>query len=296
MTRYSISHVTTYSYARAVTASYGTHYLHPRELDWQSCASAAVTISPEPADLSHHPDAYGNTKTFFQVTEPHTELVITARSEVEVRAPAMINTAASWEQARPGARSERPNAWRAVELTLDSPLIDLSESVRAYASASFPQRRPVVEAVTDLMSRIHADFEYRSGSTTVTTRVAEVLARRQGVCQDFAQLMVACLRSMGLAGRYVSGYLATRPRPGQPRLVGVDASHAWVGCWLPGDDPAAPDHWLYLDPTNNRLIEESHATLAWGRDYGDVTPVRGVIYTTSSTSSLKVAVDMVSTD
>lgn len=307
MTRFALRHVTTYAYAKAVTASYGTHYLHPRELDWQHCAATSVTISPEPADLSHHLDAYGNTKTFFQVTEPHTELVITAATELEVRIPPMITTTVPWERARPSERTDRPEAWRAVEFTLESPLIDVSEPVRAYARASFPAGRPAVETLTHLMTRIHTDFEYRSGSTTVTTRVAEVLARRQGVCQDFAQLMVACLRSMGLAGRYVSGYLATRPPPGGPRLVGADASHAWVSCWLPADDPADTDglddrgapatgRWLHLDPTNNRLIDESHATLAWGRDYGDVTPVRGVIYTTSSSSSLDVAVDMVSLD
>lgn len=293
MTRYAIRHVTTYAYAKPVTASYGTHFLRPRDTDWQRCEESAVSVSPDPADLTSHPDAFGNTKTFFQVTRPHTELVITASAQVEVHDPEPVTTQIPWEQARPTTRTDRPDAWRAVELTLESPLIDLAQPVHDYARVSFVPGRPAVEALTDLMRRIHTDFEYRSGSTTVTTRVTEVLARRQGVCQDFAQLMLACVRTVGLAGRYVSGYLATRPPPGLPRLIGAEASHAWVSCWLPGDTATEPGRWLHLDPTNNRLAGATHATLAWGRDYGDVTPVRGVIYTTSASSSLKVAVDMV---
>jgi transglutaminase-like putative cysteine protease len=144
--------------------------------------------------------------------------------------------------------------------------------------------------VTELMHRVYADFTYKSGSTTVSTRVAELLEKRTGVCQDFTHFMVSGLRSLGLAGRYVSGYLATRPPPGKPRLVGADASHAWVGCWIPGNG------WMYLDPTNNRLIDASHATVAWGRDYADVTPVKGVIFTEAKKSKMKVSVDMAPLD
>ena len=136
------------------------------------------------------------------------------------------------------------------------------------------------------MHRVHADFAYKSGSTTVSTRVAELLERRTGVCQDFTHVMVAGLRSLGLAGRYVSGYLATRPAPGRQRLVGADASHAWVGCWVPGAG------WLYLDPTNDRLTDASHTTVAWGRDYADVTPVKGVIFTEAKSSRMTVGVDV----
>ena len=136
------------------------------------------------------------------------------------------------------------------------------------------------------MHRVYADFTYKFGSTSVSTKVSDLLRNRTGVCQDFSHFMVSGLRSLGLAGRYVSGYLATRPPPGKPRPIGADASHAWVACWVPGSG------WLNLDPTNNRVIDESHATVAWGRDYGDVPPVKGVIFTEAKTSKMKVSVDM----
>jgi transglutaminase-like putative cysteine protease len=136
------------------------------------------------------------------------------------------------------------------------------------------------------MHRVHSDFTYRSGSTTISTRVRDLLERKMGVCQDYAHFTVACLRSLGLAGRYVSGYLATVPPPGKERVVGADASHAWIGVWIPGAG------WLYLDPTNNRVTDVSHATVAFGRDYSDVPPVKGVIFTESKKSKMKVGVDM----
>jgi transglutaminase-like putative cysteine protease len=164
--------------------------------------------------------------------------------------------------------------------------VEIPPEIAEYARSSFSPGRPIGEAAVELMQRVNSDFTYKSGSTTVSTKVSELLRNRTGVCQDFSHVLVSALRSLGLAARYVSGYLATRPAPGRPRLVGADATHAWVGCWIPGAG------WLYLDPTNRRVIDESHATVAWGRDYGDVPPVKGVIFTEAKKSSMKVSVDM----
>ncbi len=287
-TTYRIQHSTTYDYDAEVTGSYGQFHLRPRDLPWQRCVAHEIKIDPEPTDLFRHTDLYGNTKSYFHVVRPHTRLEVTAISVVELEAPAYDEAAlaAPWEAARALERLDVAEAWQAADYVFASPMVDIPPGVREYASASFPAGRSVGEAATELMHRIHADFTYKAGSTTVSTRVAELLERRTGVCQDYTHFMVSGLRSLGLAGRYVSGYLATRPPPGKERLVGADASHAWVGCWVPGAG------WLYLDPTNNRLTDASHATVAWGRDYADVTPVKGVIFTEAKSSKMDVSVDM----
>ena len=290
--RYRVRHTTTYTYDDEVTDSYGVFHLRPRDLDWQRCETHEVSIDPAPSDLSGHVDLYGNQKSYFHVVAPHTELVVTATSLIEVEAPVYTEDALErpWEECRPlvpgTVAAADPEAWRATDFVFASTMVDIPPGVQDYARRSFTPGRPVGEAVTELMHRVFDDFTYKSGSTTVSTRVAELLENRTGVCQDFAHVMVAGLRSLGLGGRYVSGYLATRPPPGKPRLVGADASHAWVGCWIPGNG------WMYLDPTNNRLIDASHATVAWGRDYADVTPVKGVIFTEAKSSTMKVSVDM----
>lgn len=288
MSRYRIEHSTTYTYDAPVTASYGGFHLRPRDLAWQRCLAHRVQIDPEPAQVSGHDDVYGNVRSSFHVVTPHTRLQVTAVSDVEVidneLDPDRLGLA--WERARPAERPDQPDAWRAEDFTFASPMVDLAPEVRTYGEVSFPPGRPLGEAASELMHRVHTDFTYKSGSTTVATRVAELLERRMGVCQDFAHVMIACFRSLGLAGRYVSGYLATRPPPGRPRLIGADASHAWAGCWVPGAG------WLYLDPTNDRLADHSHATVAWGRDYSDVPPVQGVIFTEAKESTMQVSVDM----
>jgi len=288
MTRYRIQHTTTYTYESDVTGSYGQFHLRPRDLDWQHCLDHEVVISPEPADLFRHEDVYGNTKTYYHVLTPHTQLVITGTSIVEIsdRELDSDRLGLPWESARPALAVEAPDSWRATDFTFTSPMIDVPDGVSAYAATSFTPGRAIGEAAIDLMHRVHSDFTYKSGSTTISTRVRDLLERKMGVCQDYAHFTVACLRSLGLAGRYVSGYLATVPPPGKERVVGADASHAWVGVWIPGTG------WLYLDPTNNRLTDVSHATVAFGRDYSDVPPVKGVIFTESKKSKMKVGVDM----
>jgi transglutaminase-like putative cysteine protease len=288
VTTYHIEHLTTYTYDSDVTGSYGQVHLRPRDLPWQTCIANEITIDPEPADLFRHVDLYGNTKSYFHVVQPHTRLVVTSTSVVDVDVNKLDPSALDvpWEQALPHSRSDDPEAWEATDFTFPSPYVEIPPPIEDYARPSFAAGRAIGEAVLDLMHRIHEDFAYKAGSTTLSTKVSDLLATRTGVCQDFAHLMVASLRSLRLAGRYVSGYLATGPGPGKPRRVEDAASHAWVGCWIPGAG------WLYLDPTNDRLIDDSHATLAWGRDYGDVTPVRGVIFTEAKKSRMEVSVDM----
>jgi len=205
--------------------------------------------------------------------------------EVAAIAPERYRTGsagAPWEIARPvGA-----DAALATEFTLDLQKPEITDAVHAYAAPSFTPGRPLIDVLRDLSSRIFTDFTYRSGSTTVSTRVAEVLAAREGVCQDFARLAIACLRANGLAASYVSGYLATDPPPGKERMVGVDATHAWAAVWTP------QNQWLALDPTNNQLIDERYVVVGFGRDYADVPPLRGIIYTDSESSAIEVSVDV----
>ncbi len=183
-------------------------------------------------------------------------------------------------------RDDVADAWQAQDFVLASSLADQTAAARAYAAESLTPGRPVGEAVTDLMHRIHADFTYDKTATTVSSTVDDIFAKRAGVCQDFAHLTLACLRTYGLAVRYVSGYLATTPPPGKERMVGADATHAWAAVWIPDGG------WLAVDPTNDQWVDERYVTVAWGRDYADVPPVKGVIFTEAKTSNLKVEVDV----
>jgi transglutaminase-like putative cysteine protease len=285
--RYAVLHRTRYDYDDVVTSSYGRCYLQPRDLPGQRVLSSEVDIDPEPADRSTGVDVYGNNDCYFHVRAPHRRLEVTGRSVVEVdpvdtalvESPAAL---APWESARP----DGPSGARAVEFRLDLYPPEITGAVSDYAAEIFTPGRPLIEAVTTLTTRIFRDFTYRSGSTAISTRVDTVMARREGVCQDFARVAIACLRSQGLAARYVSGYLATDPPPGRERIFGADASHAWAAVWLPGD------RWIAFDPTNDKLVDERHVTLAWGRDYDDVPPLRGVIYTESRKSKIEVSVDV----
>lgn len=286
--RYQVSHRTIYSYDEDVSDSLGIAYLVPRELPWQHLVSRALVLAPAPLDQSEDLDYYGNTVTYFQVTEPHQVLDILATSQVEVSTPVHSAEvlATSWEQARPAARPDVEDAWQALDFALPSSLADQTDQAYAYAAESLVPGRPVGEAVVEVMQRIHADFAYDKTATTVTTTVGDIFDKRAGVCQDFAHLTLACLRSHGLAVRYVSGYLATTPPPGKDRVVGADATHAWASVWIPGDG------WLALDPTNDQLAGDRYVTVAWGRDYSDVPPVKGVIFTEAKSSTLKVEVDV----
>lgn len=295
--RYRVWHRTTYTYDDDVTNSLGIAYLTPRELPFQQVRERSLQVTPA-TEVRDDVDVHGNTASYFQVVTRHRELDVYAESVVDVVPPTYDAAvlAQPWEDARPGSRPESPDAWEAWEYALPSSLADQGPDVHAYVAASLTPGRPVGEAVTDLVRRIHADFAYDPAATTVSSTVADLMAERAGVCQDFAHLTLAGLRSHGLAVRYVSGYLATTPPSGRERLVGADASHAWSAVWVPGPPDAeggrGPGTWLAVDPTNDTWADDRYVTVAWGRDYADVTPLKGVIYTEASSSRLKVAVDV----
>jgi transglutaminase-like putative cysteine protease len=287
---YRISHRTTYGYDDDVGESFGRAHLLPRDRPGQTCLDAQVTVTPRPAELREHTDWFGNRATYFAVTQRHRQLSVLAESTVAVdERPARAATP-PWEAVRDRLRGATdPLLLDARVYTLPSPRLPVHADVAAYARASFPAGRPVAEAAADLCGRIHRDFRYVTGSSTVGSTVPELLDRGAGVCQDFAHLAVAGLRAMGLAARYVSGYLETTPPPGQPRMVGADASHAWVSVCTGTD-------WLDLDPTNDQLADASYVELAQGRDYADVPPLKGVIFADSTESGMDVAVDMIRVD
>lgn len=294
MTSYVVTHRTTYSYDEDVTDSLGVAHLVPRALPWQDVASSIVTVDPAPGDLTHDTDHYGNTATYFQVTHDHRRLEVTAVSEVTVATPSYDDAAlaAPWELARPLVAPRTPGAWRATDFALPSTAVERVPQARSYAAESMRPGRPIADAASELVHRIHADFDYDQKATTVTSTVPEIFEKRAGVCQDFAHLAIACLRSHGLAARYVSGYLSTDPPPGKERIVGADASHAWIAVWVPAADGLSDGAWLALDPTNDQAANDRYVTVAWGRDYGDVTPVKGVIFTEAKRSTLRVSVDV----
>ena len=290
--RHRVTHRTEYRYSDVVTSSYGRGFLTPRDSLRQRCIAHRLDIDPAPADSSTSRDGYGNISSYFHVTEPHRTLTITSDSIVDVYppAPGLLTSGPAlqpWEAARPtGVRGAL-----ATDFTLDLNPPEITDEVREYAAPSFVPERALVEVLRDLASRIYTDFTYRSGSTTVSTGVNEVLSAREGVCQDFARLAIACLRANGLAASYVSGYLATDPPPGKDRMIGVDATHAWAAVWTPQDP--GQFQWLGLDPTNDQMVDQRYIIVGRGRDYADVPPLRGIIYTNSEKSVIKVAVDVV---
>lgn len=290
--RYRVTHRTEYHYSDVVSSSYGRGYLTPRDSLRQRCVAHELIIDPTPTDSSTSRDMYGNISSYFHVTEPHRALTITSDSIVDVapHAVGMYDSGvalAPWEDSRPSGG----NGALAVDFTLDLTTPEITDEVREYAAPSFEPGRPLVEMLRDLASRIFHDFTYKSGSTTVSTRVNEVLAAREGVCQDFARLAIACLRANGLAACYVSGYLATDPPPGKDRMIGIDATHAWASVWTPKQP--GKFEWLGLDPTNDQLVDQRYIVVGRGRDYADVPPLRGIIYTNSKRSTIDVAVDVV---
>jgi transglutaminase-like putative cysteine protease len=286
-----VTHRTEYVYESVVSSSFGEAHLAPRELPHQRCGPAQIRITPEPSEQRERVDYFGNRSTYFAVLRPHTKLIVTSTSEVEVTPPpATLPLLAdqSWEVVRDRLRRDlSDDVVAAREYVLDSPLTPVTDAVRAYAAPSFPAGRPISAAIADLTTRINHDFAYKPGVTTVTTTLDELMELREGVCQDFAHLAIACTRSVGLAARYVSGYLETDPPPGRPKLQGADVSHAWMDVYLPDAG------WIGVDPTNDQMVSDRYVTTAWGRDYGDVPPLKGVIYTEGSRNELTVQVDVV---
>jgi len=272
---YRIEHDTRYVHAAPVSMSQHVAYLAPRRLARQTVHEYALDVDPGPADQVQRIDYYGNAVTQFTILRRYTELRVRATSLVEVRpADSAIDPDASpaWEEVRAlGAFRRGARADDAAQFRFASPYVQPAEDLAAFARPSFSPGRPLLAAAIELMQRIHDEFQFDPGATTITTPVSRVLAERHGVCQDFAHLQIACLRSLGIAARYTSGYLLTDPPPGSPRLIGADASHAWLSVCCPRHG------WVDLDPTNAVLPGVRHVTIAWGRDYGDVSPLRGVV-------------------
>jgi transglutaminase-like putative cysteine protease len=297
---YRVVHRTEYVYDDEVTASFGRAHLTPRDVPGQWTRQARLEVHPTPDLVTEAEDFFGNLTAYVEVHTRHDRLEVTAISEVVVDRPAPDLASIdswTWERARdavpdwptagPGAPPGTVDPVAARGFLLPSPQVAFEDGVAGFAAGVFTPARPVGEAVRALVSRIHDEFAYRPGVTSVTTPLRDVLIRREGVCQDFAHLAVACLRCVGLPARYVSGYLETQPPPGKPKLQGADASHAWASVLLPELG------WVDVDPTNDRIVDDDYVVTAWGRDYTDVPPLKGVIFTESKKSRLKVAVDVI---
>ncbi|MFZ4289043.1 transglutaminase family protein [Variovorax sp. HJSM1_2] len=283
-----ITHETHYDYSPMVDTAEHMVHLRPLSNHHQQLVSHTLKVLPLPAQIHHSLDVFGNERAFISLQSPHESLTVVAQSKVLTRAPSAVKSDMSWEDVRERFRYRAGAEYNpAAEFAFASPYVPRHADFTAYARPSFAPGRPLLEATHDLMERIYTDFTYESNSTEVNTPAVEALALRKGVCQDFAHIMVACLRMLGLPARYVSGYMLTQPPPGQPRLIGSDASHAWASVYVPD----APEglNWCDFDPTNNRQPGEDYVTLATGRDFSDISPMRGVIHGGAS-HSLNVAV------
>jgi len=278
MRQYRVEHATTYRYSDPVMLSHQQLHLAPRLLDYQRIHEHEIVIKPAPTQQRNIIDAFGNPVTEIAIEAAHTRLEIVARTTLAVMQRPMIDPTQSpaWETVREAlgyraAWHPEPAILEATQFLFESPYARVKRTLRTYASDCFVPGRPILTAATELMQKIHSEFKFDAAATNVTTPVMKFFEQKRGVCQDFTHVMISCLRSTGLAARYTSGYLLTRPAPGKPRRVGADASHAWVSLFIPGSG------WVDLDPTNNLLPSLEHITIGWGRDFADVTPLRGVI-------------------
>lgn len=287
MTDYSVRHRTTYRYMQDV--SYSRHLLHlaPRETKTQRLAAFRLSVAPTPDQHLSRRDFFGNPVDWLALDEPHAEVEVIAESRVAALAPRARDPAASqpWEAARTQLEAAAPAAGDVVQYVFDSPQTAFTVDLASYARRSFTPGRPVLAAALELMTRIHDDFRYDTTVTDAATPVDRVFEIRAGVCQDLAHVGIAALRALGLPARYVSGYLLTKPPPGRERLLGADASHAWFAVWAP------PFGWVDLDPTNDMIPGDGHITVAWGRDYGDVAPINGIV-TGGGDHAIEVGVDV----
>lgn len=288
--RYKVRHLTEYLYKARVAQCYNLAYLVPRNTSRQKCLRNHIHVEPFSSYSNKTQDYFGNTAYHFEIQNPHEKLVITSESEVlvETQNNAMqLDFGISFAQAKEIlANSKSPEVLEAQEYLLTSPAIKVNQDIIDYASSSFQENRPLLSGVRELTSRIYEDFTYDPAATTVATPLEEVLQKKRGVCQDFAHFEIACLRAMGIPARYVSGYIETIAPPGKEKLVGSDASHAWVAVYSPSEG------WFEFDPTNDKLAADQHIITAWGRDYFDVTPLRGVIFGGGESPKLNVSVDV----
>lgn len=298
MIRYQVTHQTTYDYVDVVPVCHNLLHLTPRSLPHQLIEKSELLVEPKSSHRSRRIDYFGNTVDYLQIEQPHRTLKITAKSTINILDRNIVESAAAepkdpnppwdpaWDKvAAQIAACREPQWYEAYQYAMPSPRIGPLAEALKYAKPSFPPGRGIVDAASDLMRRIYDDFEFDSTASTVLTPTDEVFRNRKGVCQDFAHLQISCLRSMGLAARYVSGYLRTYPPPGKERLVGADASHAWVSLF------AGPGRWIELDPTNDVIPSSDHIVVAYGRDFSDVSPIDGV-FIGGGDHTLTVSVDV----
>ena len=287
---YRIRHITRYTYEQPVSQCFNKAHLLPRNTPSQLCLDSRIEVTPKTGWLREHLDYFGNRYCYFMLQEPHKllEIDITSRIDVNPGQPeSALDLGCSISEAR--ARIDLAadeETLLAREFLLDSPMVRASKQLREYAAPSFATERTLLSAVRELTQRIYEDFTYDPEFSTIATPLHDVLRHKRGVCQDFAHLAIGCLRALGFPARYVSGYLETLPPPGQEKLVGADASHAWFAVYSPGDG------WFEFDPTNNNMPAGQHIVTAWGRDYADVTPLRGIIFDGGGEQTLEVSVDV----
>jgi transglutaminase-like putative cysteine protease len=267
---YSINHTTTYTYQEPVSLCHNVLRLVPRNTGTQLCKAVKVNISPEPDSLREYEDFFGNKVIYFSIEKEHAQLKVNVHSEIAKRS---------------GRPEEAASADDISQYIFATPMTTGNEEMEAYARVSFLPGRPLLEAARDLMHRIYTDFSFTPGFTTISTPLSVVMRERKGVCQDFAHLAIACVRSVGLPARYVSGYIETISPSGVEKLVGVDASHAWFSIYVPEMG------WVDFDPTNDVLPGDQHITIGWGRDYADIAPMKGIILSSGS-HELAVSVDV----
>lgn len=288
--RYKVTHTTKYKYAARVSHCFNLANLVPRNTARQKCISSRIIVSPQPTHTKQRTDYFGNHSYHFEIQTAHTELSITAESQIDIQESnldLMLDLGMNYGDAlNYFKQTTTMEVIKAKEFILDSPMIKTNEALADYARPSFDLDRPLNSCVSELTSRIYEDFEYTPGFTTIATPLSEVLEHKQGVCQDFAHLEVGCLRAMGIPAKYVSGYMETLPPPGQEKLVGADATHAWIAYFSPKEG------WIEFDPTNDLRASNQHIVTAEGRDYYDVTPVKGVIFGGGKNPILSVSVDV----
>ncbi len=286
---YKVIHTTAYTYNEPVSLCHNIARLIPRSFDNQLCKKSIVTISPLPDVKNEYEDFFGNKVMYFAIQQEHKKLTVTVSSEIEKisKENPEINLydGVSWKDVKELSRQSTA-AWLDVHQYIPETIFTpVTAEITAYALQSFKPGASMFDATYNLMQRIYHDFEFKFGFTTIATPLSEVMKARKGVCQDFAHLAIACVRSVGLPARYVSGYLETMPPPGKEKLAGADASHAWFSVYIPYKG------WIDFDPTNNQIPSAQHITACWGRDYADIAPLKGVIIN-SGPHELLVSVDV----
>ncbi len=291
--RYQVTHRTNYTYDRPVESSYGQVHQFPIDGEGQSCLQRSVSVSPQPDQVRERTDFFGNQVFFYSIHQNHHELDVLSESLVDTsqRITDFGHTVAAsqdWQTTLDAlASSDHPDDVSASQFRLDSPRVAASDRLQEFAQDCLPPKSSLLDVTTRLAHVIFSEFEFSPEATDVSTPIDEVLEKRAGVCQDFAHLMIGALRSIGVAARYVSGYLETQPPPGQPKLAGADQSHAWVDVYLGGN------LWMGVDPTNDQLISKRYVTTARGRDYSDITPLKGIVFTNATETEMLVSVDVI---